>query len=108
MLTRFWGLDADDAMPVQDGPSEFTLVNQDDEDKKSVVVIEARYLPVPLKLEARESVNSTRLSYRADRVRFRSRCFLQTRASCVSTSWTATASAASTGAASRKIGRAHV
>ena len=43
---------------VQDGPQEFTLVDPDDEDKRSTVRIEARYLPVPIKLEARESVNS--------------------------------------------------
>ncbi|RPD58353.1 tricalbin [Lentinus tigrinus ALCF2SS1-6] len=41
-----------------DGPQEFTLVDPDDEDKKSTVKIEARYLPVPIKLEARESVNN--------------------------------------------------
>ena len=62
------GLDADGAMVVQDGPTPFTLVNQDDEDKRSTVIIEARYLPVPLKLEPRESVNSTRLSYLSLRV----------------------------------------
>ncbi|KAI1797561.1 tricalbin [Ganoderma leucocontextum] len=41
-----------------DGPTEFTLQNQDDEEKRSVVTIEAKYLPVPIKLEARESVNN--------------------------------------------------
>ena len=43
----------------QDGPTEYTLVDPDDEDRKSTVVLETRYLPVPIKLEARESVNST-------------------------------------------------
>ncbi len=47
---------------LQDGPQEFTLVDPDDEDKKSTVKIEARYLPVPIKLEARESVNSASIS----------------------------------------------
>ncbi|OSD05892.1 tricalbin [Trametes coccinea BRFM310] len=41
-----------------DGPTEYTLVDPDDEDKKSTVVLETRYLPVPIKLEARESVNN--------------------------------------------------
>ncbi|OBZ79221.1 Uncharacterized protein PYUK71.03c [Grifola frondosa] len=41
-----------------DGPIDITLVDQDDEDKKSVVQIEARYIPVPIKLEPRESVNN--------------------------------------------------
>ncbi|TBU34912.1 tricalbin [Dichomitus squalens] len=41
-----------------DGPTEFTLLHPDDEDKRSVVTIEARYLPVPIKLEPRESVNN--------------------------------------------------
>ncbi|KAI0639057.1 tricalbin [Trametes polyzona] len=41
-----------------DGPTEFTLTDPDDEDKTSVVKIEARYLPVPIKLEPRESVNN--------------------------------------------------
>ncbi|KAI0724221.1 tricalbin [Cerioporus squamosus] len=41
-----------------DGPQEFTLVDPDDEDRQSTIKIEARYLPVPIKLEARESVNN--------------------------------------------------
>ncbi|KAM5532785.1 hypothetical protein V8D89_013582 [Ganoderma adspersum] len=41
-----------------EGPTEFTLVNQDDEEKRSVVTVEAKYLPVPIKLEPRESVNN--------------------------------------------------
>ena len=45
-------------MIAQDGPTEFTLVHPDDEEKRSVVTIEAKYLPVPIKLDPRESVNS--------------------------------------------------
>ncbi|KAI0666337.1 tricalbin [Trametes maxima] len=41
-----------------DGPAEYTLVDPDDEDKKSTIRLEARYLPVPIKLEPRESVNN--------------------------------------------------
>ncbi|KAJ2959951.1 hypothetical protein NUW54_g14457 [Trametes sanguinea] len=44
--------------PWYDGPTEYTLVDPDDEDKKSTVVLETRYLPVPIKLEPRESVNN--------------------------------------------------
>ncbi|KAI0374503.1 tricalbin [Pilatotrama ljubarskyi] len=43
---------------AMDGPTEFTLVDPNDEDRKSTVKLEARYLPVPIKLEARESVNN--------------------------------------------------
>lgn len=43
---------------VQDGPAEYRLVDPDDEDKVSTVKLETRYLPVPIKLEPRESVNS--------------------------------------------------
>ncbi|KAH7915157.1 C2 domain-containing protein [Hygrophoropsis aurantiaca] len=39
-----------------DHPNTFTLT--DDEDRTSSVEIEARYVPVPVKLEARESVNN--------------------------------------------------
>lgn len=42
----------------QDGPSQFTLLHKDDEEKKSIVSLEARYVPVPITLEARESINS--------------------------------------------------
>ncbi|CDO75883.1 hypothetical protein BN946_scf184672.g16 [Trametes cinnabarina] len=41
-----------------DGPTEFTLVDPNDEDKKSTVTLETRYVPVPIKLEPRESVNN--------------------------------------------------
>ena len=58
MKTRSSSERVADILFVQDGPEEFTLVDQDDEDKTSTVRIEARYLPVPIKLEARESVNS--------------------------------------------------
>jgi len=40
----------------QDRRSTFTLTN--DEGKRSTVIIEARYVPVPVKLEPRESINS--------------------------------------------------
>ncbi|KZT06296.1 tricalbin [Laetiporus sulphureus 93-53] len=43
---------------TMDGPTTFTLVDKDDADKKSTVQLEARYLPVPIKLEARESINN--------------------------------------------------
>ncbi|OJT13069.1 hypothetical protein TRAPUB_10382 [Trametes pubescens] len=41
-----------------DGPAEFTLVDPNDEDRKSIIKLETRYLPVPIKLEPRESVNN--------------------------------------------------
>lgn len=44
---------------IQDGPTSFELLHSSDEDKKSIVKLEARYLPVPVQLEPRESVNST-------------------------------------------------
>lgn len=46
----------------QDEPAKFALL---DEDEKVVatVEIEARYVPVPVTLEARESVNSRYLLY---------------------------------------------
>ncbi|KAH9919105.1 tricalbin [Fomitopsis serialis] len=43
---------------AMDGPTSFELLHSGDEDKKSVVQLEARYLPVPVKLEPRESVNN--------------------------------------------------
>lgn len=46
-----------------DGAAEYSLVDPNDEDKVSVVKLEARYLPVPIKLEARESVNSKQLCF---------------------------------------------
>jgi len=39
-------------------PQIVTLTTDDDDDDKSHVKIEARYIPVPITLEARESVNS--------------------------------------------------
>ena len=50
---------------IQDGPTSFELLHSGDEDKKSVVQLEARYLPVPVQLEPRESVNSTWSGYEA-------------------------------------------
>ncbi|EED81501.1 predicted protein [Postia placenta Mad-698-R] len=41
-----------------DGPMTFTLLHKDDEEKKSTVELEARYVPVPIVLEPRESVNN--------------------------------------------------
>ncbi|EMD41578.1 hypothetical protein CERSUDRAFT_110127 [Gelatoporia subvermispora B] len=41
-----------------DGPTKYTLVHNDDEEKTSVVEVEARYIPVPVKLEPRESINN--------------------------------------------------
>ena len=41
----------------QDGPSKFRLLDQD-ERCMGTIEVEARYVPVPVKLEARESVNS--------------------------------------------------
>ena len=43
---------------TQDGPQTFTLTDKDDPDRRSIVRLEARYAPVPVTLEARESVNS--------------------------------------------------
>ncbi|KAH8086661.1 tricalbin [Cristinia sonorae] len=40
------------------GPATFTLQDVDDEDKSSTVVIECRYMPVPVTLEPRESINN--------------------------------------------------
>ncbi|KAL1677515.1 C2 domain-containing protein [Schizophyllum commune] len=40
-----------------EGPQDFTLKDQDDE-KMSIVTIESRYVPVPVKLEPRESINN--------------------------------------------------
>jgi len=40
----------------QDGPHKFTLTN--DDGKTSTIEIESRYVPVPVKLDPRESVNS--------------------------------------------------
>lgn len=42
----------------QGEPYTFTLTDKDDDEKKSTVVVEARYVPVPITLEARESVSS--------------------------------------------------
>lgn len=42
---------------LQNGPHIFTLNNSEGE-KDSSVVIEARYIPVPVVLEPRETVNS--------------------------------------------------
>lgn len=44
---------------AQDRPQSFFLSDVEDEDKISTVEIEARYVPVPVKLEPRESINST-------------------------------------------------
>ncbi|OCH88587.1 tricalbin [Obba rivulosa] len=41
-----------------DGPTKYTLLHKEDEDKKSEVEVEARYIPVPIKLEPRESINN--------------------------------------------------
>ncbi|KAG6814026.1 hypothetical protein H0H92_003876 [Tricholoma furcatifolium] len=46
------------AEPLQNEPSTFTLVNEHDENA-STVKIETRYVPVPVKLEPRESINTT-------------------------------------------------
>ncbi|KAI0726177.1 tricalbin [Fomitopsis betulina] len=43
---------------TMDGPTSFELLHSSDEDKKSIVKLEARYLPVPVQLEPRESVNN--------------------------------------------------
>ena len=42
---------------MQSGPTEFTLTDQDGR-KESTVEIEARYIPVDITLEPRESINS--------------------------------------------------
>ena len=42
---------------IQSGPSEFSLLNED-EKVMGTVEIESRYVPVPVVLEPRESVNS--------------------------------------------------
>lgn len=47
----------------QDGPAHFTLTDKSDSEKASIVEIEARYVPVPIKLEPRESVNSKHAHY---------------------------------------------
>ncbi|CCM00332.1 uncharacterized protein FIBRA_02362 [Fibroporia radiculosa] len=41
-----------------DGPTTFTLMHKEDDEKKSTVEVEAQYVPVPIKLEPRESVNN--------------------------------------------------
>lgn len=41
----------------QNGPHTYTLKNNEG-DSESTVVVEARYIPVPVALEARETVNS--------------------------------------------------
>ncbi|KAI0080049.1 tricalbin [Panus rudis PR-1116 ss-1] len=41
-----------------EGPTTFTLTDRDDDEKTSTVVLESRYLPVPIMLEPRESVNN--------------------------------------------------
>lgn len=75
---------------LQDGPAEFTLVDPDDEDKTSVVRLETRYLPVPIKLEPRESVNST-LPTKLTILQALTRMSPQTKASCGLICLTATA-----------------
>lgn len=42
---------------LQNGPHTFVL-NDNEGDRNSTVVIEARYIPVPVKLEPRETVSS--------------------------------------------------
>jgi len=39
-------------------PHEFVLTDRDDPDEPSTVIIEARYVPVPVQLEPRESINN--------------------------------------------------
>jgi Ca2+-dependent lipid-binding protein len=46
---------------AQDHRESFTLTDVEDESNISTVEIEARYVPVPVKLEPRESINSTLL-----------------------------------------------
>ena len=41
-------------------------MHPDDEEKRSVVTIEAKYLPVPIKLDPRESVNSKSIFFLCD------------------------------------------
>ncbi|PCH33337.1 tricalbin [Wolfiporia cocos MD-104 SS10] len=41
-----------------EGPQTYTLSHKEDDDKKSTVTLEARYVPVPIVLEARESINN--------------------------------------------------
>lgn len=45
-----------------DGPTEFTLANVDGE-YQSTVVIAAKFVPVPIKLTPKESVNSMWISF---------------------------------------------
>ncbi|KAF7367225.1 hypothetical protein MSAN_00784300 [Mycena sanguinolenta] len=40
------------------GPSQFTLVNESQSISPSTVMIESRYVPAPVQLEARESINN--------------------------------------------------
>lgn len=44
-------------MTVQNGPTTYTLTDVEG-GNKSIITVEARYVPVPVQLEARESVNS--------------------------------------------------
>lgn len=61
---------------AQDRRESFVLTDADDESKISTVEIEARYVPVPVKLEPRESINSRLLHPAADTplMMYRSRC----------------------------------
>jgi hypothetical protein len=52
---------------LQGSPAKFELVNQDD-DVVGVVEIETRYVPVPVVLEQRETVNSMSLYFYPDLV----------------------------------------
>jgi hypothetical protein len=47
---------------AQSGPSIFVLTDQD-EKSRSTIQIETRYVPVPVKLEPRESINSKLHTY---------------------------------------------
>jgi hypothetical protein len=68
----------------QNGPHTYILNNDDGEDDSSVVV-EARYIPVPVILEPRETVNSKFVQKPSNSILT---CVLKTRVSCELPSWT--------------------
>lgn len=71
---------------VQNGPHTYVLTNIEG-GSDSTVVIEARYIPVPVVLEPRETVSSKlyQKSWSSNNILT---CVLKTRVSCGLTSWT--------------------
>ena len=71
---------------LQNSPHTYLLKNNEGE-SESTVVVEARYIPVPVTLEPRETVSSKFLqkSWSSNNIL---KCVLKTRVSCELTSWT--------------------